>query len=175
MNNFNHCKHPDDWIKWIHSVKINKNIHLDYLGSGPKLKTSIAQNKILKTHSKNIINFTGRIDNFAKKVQYIKSWDLFVYEIPSPEGVSMSLLESLACGIPALINDKPGNNEIISNGVNGWICKSRKEMINKMSEYSNSPKMLNNLKKSTINYYKQYLSGNIMMEKYLNLIKSFDL
>jgi glycosyltransferase involved in cell wall biosynthesis len=39
------------------------------------------------------------------------------------DGSSVSLMEALACGIPALVSDIPGNREWIEPGVNGWLFK----------------------------------------------------
>jgi len=46
--------------------------------------------------------------------------DLFIS--PSHvDGSSVSLMEALACGLPALVSDIPANQEWVSEGVNGWL------------------------------------------------------
>ncbi|NTV36326.1 MAG: glycosyltransferase, partial [Anaerolineaceae bacterium] len=37
------------------------------------------------------------------------------------DGSSVSLMESLACGLPCLVSDIPGNKEWISSGKEGWL------------------------------------------------------
>jgi glycosyltransferase involved in cell wall biosynthesis len=37
------------------------------------------------------------------------------------DGSSVSLMEALACGIPALVSDIPGNKEWVEPGINGWL------------------------------------------------------
>jgi len=45
-----------------------------------------------------------------------------VYISPSHvDGSSVSLMEALACGLPALVSDIPANKEWVSEGVNGWL------------------------------------------------------
>jgi glycosyltransferase involved in cell wall biosynthesis len=39
------------------------------------------------------------------------------------DGSSISLLEAMACGRPALLSDIPGNREWITPGENGWLFK----------------------------------------------------
>jgi glycosyltransferase involved in cell wall biosynthesis len=39
------------------------------------------------------------------------------------DGSSVSLMEALACGLPALVSDIPGNREWIVEGENGWLFK----------------------------------------------------
>jgi glycosyltransferase involved in cell wall biosynthesis len=36
------------------------------------------------------------------------------------DGSSVSLLEAMACGLPALVSDIPGNREWVKPGGNGW-------------------------------------------------------
>jgi len=63
---------------------------------------------------------------FAGKVSYndlpavYSSADLYV----SPsyvDGSSVSLMEALACGLPCVVSDIPGNMEWIKNGETGWL------------------------------------------------------
>ena len=45
-----------------------------------------------------------------------------VYVSPSYiDGSSVSLMEALACGLPCLVSDIPGNREWVSEGQNGWL------------------------------------------------------
>lgn len=45
-----------------------------------------------------------------------------VYISPSHvDGSSVSLMEALACGLPCLVSDIPGNREWVTEGQNGWL------------------------------------------------------
>jgi glycosyltransferase involved in cell wall biosynthesis len=45
-----------------------------------------------------------------------------VYISPSHvDGSSVSLMEALACGLPSLVSDIPGNQEWVQEGENGWL------------------------------------------------------
>lgn len=52
--------------------------------------------------------------------RYHRMADLYVSASHS-DGTSISLLEALACGRPALVSDIPGNTEWVEPGVNGWL------------------------------------------------------
>jgi glycosyltransferase involved in cell wall biosynthesis len=49
-----------------------------------------------------------------------RSTDLYVSASHS-DGASVSLMEALACGLPVLVSDIPGNGEWVTPGDNGWL------------------------------------------------------
>ncbi|MDD5491841.1 MAG: glycosyltransferase family 4 protein [bacterium] len=54
---------------------------------------------------------------------YLQSADLFV--LPSlAEGLSNVLLEAMACGLPVVAADLPGNKELITNNVHGILTRA---------------------------------------------------
>lgn len=55
----------------------------------------------------------------AELPRYFRSADLYISASHS-DGTSISLLEAMACGCPALVSDIPGNREWVTPGVNGW-------------------------------------------------------
>jgi glycosyltransferase involved in cell wall biosynthesis len=66
----------------------------------------------------NQVHFPGQV-NQAELPHYYRSADLYVSASHS-DGTSISLLEALACGTPALVSDIPGNREWVQPGVQGW-------------------------------------------------------
>jgi glycosyltransferase involved in cell wall biosynthesis len=52
--------------------------------------------------------------------RYYQQADLYLSASRS-DGSSISLLEALACGVPALVSDIPGNREWIQPGEQGWL------------------------------------------------------
>ncbi len=57
---------------------------------------------------------------FDKLPHYYRSADLYLAATHS-DGTSISLLEAMACGCPALVSDLEGNREWITPGENGWL------------------------------------------------------
>jgi len=66
----------------------------------------------------NQVHFPGQV-NQAELPNYYRSADLYVSASHS-DGTSISLLEAMACGTPALVSDIPGNREWVQPGVQGW-------------------------------------------------------
>jgi L-malate glycosyltransferase len=65
------------------------------------------------------VHFPGQVSQ-ADLPRYYRSTDLYLSASHS-DGTSISLLEALACGRPALISDIPGNREWITPEVEGWL------------------------------------------------------
>jgi glycosyltransferase involved in cell wall biosynthesis len=65
------------------------------------------------------VHFPGQVSQ-TELPRFYRSADLYLSASHS-DGTSISLLEALACGCPALVSDIPGNREWITPGVEGWL------------------------------------------------------
>lgn len=63
--------------------------------------------------------FTGQIPNVDLPVYY-RAADLYI-SASHTDGSSVSLMEALACGLPAAVSDIPSNQEWIRPGEEGWL------------------------------------------------------
>ena len=63
------------------------------------------------------VQFTGQVDDSAP---YLKATDLFVLP-SSTEGLSVSMLEALSSGLPALVTAVGGAPDVINHNVNGYL------------------------------------------------------
>jgi glycosyltransferase involved in cell wall biosynthesis len=65
------------------------------------------------------VHFGGQVAQ-ADLPRWIHMADIYIS--PSHvDGSSVSLMEALACGLPALVSDIPANKEWVSEGINGWL------------------------------------------------------
>jgi glycosyltransferase involved in cell wall biosynthesis len=65
------------------------------------------------------VQFCGQISQ-TDMPHWMRMADLYIS--PSHvDGSSVSLMEALACGMPALVSDIPANKEWVSEDVNGWL------------------------------------------------------
>lgn len=67
------------------------------------------------------VTFAGQISQ-KDLPRYYHMADLYIS--PSHfDGSSVSLMEALACGLPCLVSDIPGNREWVREGENGWLFR----------------------------------------------------
>jgi len=112
---------------FLETTKDTPQVKLIIIGNGPeknKLESLIVDYKLQER-----VYITGDIPDAAK---YIKAFDVFV--LPSRyEGLSITLIEALASGLPILATDVGGNRETLDNG--GWLYQldNKDEFVDKMS------------------------------------------
>jgi len=97
----------------------NPNVNLILLGGGsqgPRIRQILMNGGVLDR-----VHFGGQVGQRDLPRWYHMA-DIFIS--PSHvDGSSVSLMEALACGLPCLVSDIPGNREWIVEGGNGWLFR----------------------------------------------------
>jgi len=97
----------------------NPNINLILLGGGSqgtKIRQILLNGSVLDR-----VHFGGQVSQRDLPRWYHMA---DIYISPSHvDGSSVSLMEALACGLPCLVSDIPGNREWIIEGENGWLFR----------------------------------------------------
>jgi glycosyltransferase involved in cell wall biosynthesis len=98
-------------------VKSKEEARLLLLGGGPQeapLKQLAADLNIEPQ-----VEFRGRVDDTGMVIALQESH--VSVSIPTSDATSVSLLESLACGLPVIVSDLPANRQWVRSQENGWI------------------------------------------------------
>ena len=170
INSLNSIKYSDDFVKWVCSMSFDKTHIHEYVGTGEYYGKACEISRRL-SNAKSSCIMTGSINNIKSKFAKLKSWDVFLYDINRPEGTSMSVLESLACGVPVICSNLPGNNELIQNGINGYVFNNFSDAYNILKNLAKDSSAMRNLSKSTEIWAKQNLTKEILMSKYEEVIQ----
>lgn len=98
-------------IKTLLDEKID--VSLTYVGDGELMH----ELKDLAENYSNNISFLGWQNNIS---ELLPQHDLFV--LPSLwEGMPLAILEAMSCGLPCLVTNIPGNNDLVKDGYNGFL------------------------------------------------------
>ena len=100
-----------------HVIKEIPSARFLIVGDGPN--TCFLKEMAKDLGIQEYVNFTGRVPN-EDLPRYIKAADLYVSTSLS-DGASISLIEAMACGLPVVVSDIPGNREWVKNGKNGFL------------------------------------------------------
>ena len=102
---------------FVQAARQRPELHLVMLGNGSQ--ASALRQIFHQAGVEERVHFPGRVSQ-TDLPRYYRSADLYLSASHS-DGTSISLLEALACGRPALVSDIPGNREWIRPGVEGWL------------------------------------------------------
>ena len=89
------------------------------------------------------------------------------------EGISNSIMESMALGIPVIATDGGGTPEIIIDGENGILIppKSPQILAEKMTDLLNNSEKVEYLGKNAIRQIKENFSIDKMIDEFILLYK----
>src|SRR5215467_5970900 len=98
---------------WRPPPALPERLRVILVGDGP-LRRALTE-QVHSSGIDDIVFFTGASDRVA---DWLHALDVFV--LPSlNEGISNTLLEAMACGLPALATPVGGNAELLDDGVSG--------------------------------------------------------
>lgn len=110
--------------------KRNKNSMLMIIGEGPKYDE--LKKKVFELDLEKSVIFTGKVSP-VNVHEYYQSADIFV--LPSyTEGIPISILEAMACGLPIVSSDVGGIPEVVKDCENGFLVppKDKKQLAVKL-------------------------------------------
>ena len=162
-------KHSNSWNEWCKNMKLPTKMVHEYLGGGIGGRGRYQKGKMEK--GRNVVHMMGNISNFDTKVSIMKDWDLFLYETIRDEGISMAILESLACGVPVICSDHFGNKEIIEDGVNGYVFKDKHHAQKILTHLTKHPEELAKLKETTKRHFVEKLDSRHMAYQYIKTME----
>ena len=101
---------------FIDAARIDANLRLLLLGAGSL--ESVIRSKLENAGILDRVHFAGQVSYDVLPNHYCSA-DLYISASYS-DGSSISLLEAMACGVPALVSDIPGNREWVTPEKEGW-------------------------------------------------------
>lgn len=115
-SNFRPVKRIPDVIEIFRRVREKVKTKLVLVGDGPEM--SLAEHLIGQHGLNDEVMLLGNQDSIGTILPVA---DLFV--LPSQtESFGLSALEAMSCGVPALVSDTGGLPELVTNGVDGFLC-----------------------------------------------------
>ncbi len=111
-----------EYINAIRDLKKNGSVNAVFLLGGivdEQNISGIALDEIRKWEDHGLISYLGKTD---KITEFFEKADIVV--LPSyREGLSRVLLEAASCGKALITSDVPGCSDLVTEGVNGFLCQ----------------------------------------------------
>ena len=161
-----------DCIKNINSRYRNDIVTLDIFGQiEPKYKEKFTQ--IMKGVP-NYIRYKG-VKDFNETVNVLK--DYYALLFPTKyyaECMPGTVIDAFAAGIPVIGYEWKGCRDMITDGVEGWLTKADKKLLEEKIEYAiNDQEMLTKMKMNCVKKAKEY-SPDVNIQKILKLMTDLD-
>lgn len=154
-------------IKAVEKIVLesNMNIELTLVGDGPKLKEW--EEYINKHCLQKYIHIVGAQNNVGK---YLDEANVFVMS-SLDEGLPVSAQEAMQSGLPLVLTDVGGCNELIDG--NGYLVRSGSvdELVLAIKRLENNMESLNQMGERSSMLFKMRYSQKQMLLKYVRLIK----
>lgn len=167
VGELNKNKNHEVVIKAIALLNDN-NIYYLICGQGPLLEPlkSLASDLGMS----NRVMFLGYRDDV---IEINAMSDIFVF--PSlREGLPVSLMEAMACGLPVVCSNIRGNNDLIKDRLGGYLIDTNnsQEYAKSLHKLIKEPEIRNNMKSYNLNVIRGYgivKVNKLMKEIYVNL------
>lgn len=118
--------------------ELPNNVHYIICGTGSLKEQYMQLSKELNVENKlHLLGYRNDV------IQIMKSCDIFIF--PSQrEGLSVSLMEAMGCGLPCIVSNIRGNVDLILHKENGYLCN----LNNFKYDFFNAFKYIQNNKES---------------------------
>ena len=133
------------------------NVHLNLYGKEDKDYRTVLDDFVTKNKVKNRVHFNGFIDN--KDIPEVLSQQHIFILASKQEGLPVSILEAMACGVPVLSSNSGGGAKyILDNASGGYIFESLEELVAKLKYLINNPDIREDLSQKALENVAQRFS-----------------
>lgn len=134
-------------------------VHLKLAGEIQPMFRDYWTKQVLPLVDGDQVEFVGEVDRAAKNRLLSKARAL-LFPIQWEEPFGLVMIESLACGTPVLALAGGAVDEIVRDGVNGWICRDVDDMAARINDLAISPTVCRE-------YMVEHFSLSRMAEEYV--------
>jgi len=140
----------------------NKNIKLYVIGDGPE-RDNLAE-YVRRMHLEDDIVLLGAKNDIAKQLEQL---DVFILSSIA-EGIPITLIEAMSCGLPTVTTDVGGIPEVVLNNKTGLLVPSKQanQMADALLNYIDSHELRSKHGRAGRKRITEHFSLDAMVEKY---------
>ncbi|RTZ67203.1 MAG: hypothetical protein DSZ29_01210 [Aquificaceae bacterium] len=158
-------KAPWDFATIAQSISAKRNdVEFVWVGGGEPDDV-----KLLNDAGVRVTGLLSRPDALKE----VSSLDIFL-QTSLYEGLSLALLEAQVAGIPAVVTNIPGNDEVVQHKKTGYVGNNNEELQQFTEQLIDSSELRQEMGEAAMRYAKQYFSfdvmGDIYKEKYQEIV-----
>lgn len=125
----------------------------------------------------NHVKFHGKVDRSQACALYNNADIFLLPSITSPEGdmegIPVSLMEAMACGLPVITSEHSGIPELVNNGRSGFVVpeKNASMIAERIICLANKPDLRNKQGHQARIYVEEHFNNHILTRKLLEIFK----
>lgn len=161
-------KCPEKFVGMACSLRNEDNLHFAMLGNGPQYQQVKEQIRALNLEEK--IYAPGNVTDVRP---YLRIGGVLV--IPSAiEGIPVTLMESMAFGVPVIASAVGGIPSVIRDGFNSFVCQPSDigAFVRNIQRLATDEKLLTRMRANAREYALQHFSVEKTTREYCNLFRS---
>jgi glycosyltransferase involved in cell wall biosynthesis len=137
-------------------------------GGGPGKKMELLKNLVKKLGLENKVILMGRVE-WDDLINYYRSSDATVHFFMYDASISVSLMESLACGIPIITTNVGEVPNLVNNKVGILVNQSHAEMADAMQRMYENGARRKQMGRSAIYLVKEKFDIDVVAKRYIEL------
>ena len=150
-------KAPWEFATIAKSINAKRNdIEFIWVGGG--------EDNDVATLEKGGVRVTGMLSR-EDALKEVSTLDIFL-QTSQYEGLSLALLEAQVAGIPAVVTNIPGNDEVVQHQQTGYVGNNTAELEKFTQALIDSPALRQKMGKEAMRYAKKYFSFDVMGDIY---------
>ncbi len=160
-------KRQDLMVQAVSCIDNKVSFKLLIAGDGPNY--AVLQNQINEADLQNKVILLGHREDVK---ELLASSDCFIL-VSDSEGLSCSLLEAMAAGLPAVVTNVGGNAELVQSGVNGFVIDKGDcaALVSSVEKIVMQEKLRNMMSEKTKEIVNRSYSIDKTIESYISLYK----
>ncbi len=168
IGRFSEEKCPETFVEIASALRDKHDLHFVMLGNGPQYQR--VKEKIKELNLEDRICVPGNVTDVRP---YLRLTGVLV--IPSTiEGIPVTLMESMAFGVPVIASAVGGIPSVIQHGLNGFVCQPSDldAFVRNIKKLASDTNLCRSMGKNGRQYALQHLTIKNTNRKYRNLFLS---
>lgn len=147
---FSPQKDQEILIKAVSRLPRN-SFFLTFVGDGETL--SRCQSLVKELGLTKQVNFVG----FKKDISsYLVENDVYILTTHY-EGLPISVIEAMSYGLPVIVSDVGGDNELVISGKNGFLIHNQKELERSLDHFIHNPELIKKMGEASLSlFFRQF-------------------
>lgn len=162
-------------VKAVALLKQKGIVDFQFVMVGPDREHGLVEPEIERLIEENSLQeYIVRFGQTSTPEQYLQASDVFTL-VSESEGMSNALLEAMSCGLPALVTDISGSQDLVTNNENGkFTTGSVEDIASKLEWFLNNKNALESFGAKSRDIIERSYSDEYVLGEHVRMFKGIE-